>query len=119
LEEDDDYGVLRPTNFALKNSISLVRKVAKKLGESFSKASVSTDEEGGIRLTWSNQNADDEVRLICAAKEGEATYVYYQFGKKYGVRKNVTTTFLSSCLKRLNDERANRGESTRENVSSL
>jgi uncharacterized protein YuzE len=54
LEEDetDEYGILQPTQFAFKLAMRLVVEAYEVMGDSFPRASASTDEQGGIRLTW-------------------------------------------------------------------
>jgi hypothetical protein len=69
LEEDetDEYGVLQPSQTAFKLAMHFVVETYDLMGDRFPKASVSMDEHGSIRLTWSKLEPDCEVRLICPA----------------------------------------------------
>ncbi|QYU66736.1 hypothetical protein J4558_17415 [Leptolyngbya sp. 15MV] len=71
LEEDeaDDYGILQPSQLAFKLAMQFIVEAYESLGESFPRDSVSTDEKGGIRLTWSKLEPECEVRLICPAAQ--------------------------------------------------
>ncbi len=55
LEEDesDEYGILQPSQSAFKLAMLLVIEAYEVMGDSFPRASASTDEQGSIRLTWS------------------------------------------------------------------
>jgi hypothetical protein len=66
LEEDetDEYGVLQPSQAAFKLAMRLVLEAYDAMGDSFPKASASTDEQGSIRLTWSKLESDCEVQRL-------------------------------------------------------
>ena len=53
LEEDetDEYGILQPSQSAFKLAMRLVVDAYEAIGDRFPRASASTDERGGIRLT--------------------------------------------------------------------
>lgn len=70
--------------------------------DSFPKAWVSTNDEGGIRLTWSQLEAETEVRLVCGAQADKSTYLYHEKGQKYGVVNDVSGLSLAGWLQWLN-----------------
>ena len=104
LEEDetDDYGILQPSQSAFKSAMRLVVEAYEIMGDSFPRASASTDEQGGIRLTWSKLEPDCEVRLICPADANQSLYLYHELGENYAVENSVTTSILVQWLEWLN-----------------
>ncbi|MCU0567198.1 MAG: hypothetical protein MUF49_11440 [Oculatellaceae cyanobacterium Prado106] len=106
LEEDetDDYGILQPSQPAFKLAMRFIVEAYESLGESFPRASVSTDEKGGIRLTWSKLEPECEVRLICPADSGQEMYLYHELGDTYAIEQNVTSSTLVQWLRWLKPE---------------
>lgn len=104
LQEDseDDDGILKPTPYAFDRAWKLVSAAYEFMRDSFPKAWVSTNDEGGIRLTWSQLEAEAEVRLICASQANKATYLYHEKGKKYDVVHDVSGRSLALWLQWLN-----------------
>jgi hypothetical protein len=100
LEEDetDEYGVLQPSQTAFKLAIHFVVETYDLMGNRFPKASVSTDEHGSIRLTWSKLEPDCEVRLICPAHADQTAYLYHELGSSYAVERDVTVSNLMQWL---------------------
>lgn len=80
LEEDetDEYGTLQPTQSAFKPAMRLVVEAYEVMGDRFPRASASTDEHGGIRLTWSKLEPECEVRLVCPAYADRQAYLYHE-----------------------------------------
>ena len=68
----------------------------------FPKASASTDEEGGIRLTWTKLEPECEVRLICPARADRSAYLYHELGESYAVEHDVSASVLVHWLEWLN-----------------
>ena len=104
LEEDetDEYGVLQPSQYAFKSVMRLVVDAYEAMGDSFPRASASTDEQGGIRLTWSKQAPSGEVRLVCPSDASQQTYLYHELGDNYAVERDVTVSILVQWLEWLN-----------------
>jgi hypothetical protein len=104
LEEDetDEYGQLQPTQSAFKRVMQLVVEAYDAIGDRFQKASVSTDDQGGIRMTWSKPDADCEVRLICPAQADQPAYIYHELASDYAVEQNVSGAVLAEWLEWLN-----------------
>ncbi|MEH1979307.1 MAG: hypothetical protein V7L27_08575 [Nostoc sp.] len=104
LEEDetDEYGILQPSQSAFKLAMRLVVDAYDTMGDRFPKASVSTDEQGGIRLTWSKQPPECEVRLVCPASAEQQAYLYHELGDNYAVERDVTASILVQWLEWLN-----------------
>lgn len=100
-DDEDDEGILKPTAYAFDKAWKLVYAASQFMKNNFPKAWVSTNDEGGIRLTWS-QKAEAEVRLICATQANKPTYLYYEHGKKYGVVNDVSGLSLAGWLQWLN-----------------
>ncbi len=104
LEEDetDEYGILQPSQAAFKLAMRFVVEAYDAMGDRFPKASVSTDEQGSIRLTWSKLEPECEVRLICPAQADQSAYLYHELGNKYAVERSVTIPILLQWLEWLN-----------------
>jgi hypothetical protein len=100
LEEDetDEYGILQPSQFAFKLSMELVVEAYEAMGSRFPRASASTDEKGGIRLTWSKQSSECEIRLVCPADAKQEAYLYHEIGDTYAVEQSVTASVLVQWL---------------------
>jgi hypothetical protein len=104
LEEDetDEYGALQPSQSAFKLAMQFVVETYDVMNDRFPKASVSTDEQGGIRLTWSKLEPECEVRLICPAHADQQAYLYRELGNDYAVERDVTVSILLHWLEWLN-----------------
>lgn len=99
LEEDesDEYGILQPSQSAFKLAMRLIIEAYEAMGDSFPRASASTDEQGGIRLTWSKLESECEVRLVCPAN-AEQPYLYHELGDIYTVERDITASILVQWL---------------------
>jgi hypothetical protein len=104
LEEDetDEYGVLQPSQTAFKLAMHFVVETYDLMGDRFPKASVSTDEQGSIRLTWSKLEPDCEIRLTCPAYADQTAYLYHELGSSYAVERDVTVSNLMQWLEWFN-----------------
>lgn len=58
----------------------------------------STDEQGGIRLTWSKLEPECQVRLVCPARADRQAYLYHELGDAYAVEQNVKASVLVHWL---------------------
>ena len=94
LEEEDEYGTLKPTDYAFKTTINLLLEAYEHLGEKFPKGTASTDDEGGIRLNWKNRTQDSRVCLFCPANPAETAYIYHQKNDEYASDEKVSGTAL-------------------------
>jgi hypothetical protein len=101
-DETDEYGRLQPTQSAFKRTMQLVIEAYDAIGDRFPKATVSTDEQGGIRVTWSKLDRDCEVRLVCPAKSEEGAYICHELGSEYAVVRGLTGGTLAQWLDWLN-----------------
>jgi hypothetical protein len=101
-EEADDYGILQPSQPAFKRAMRFIVEAYEAIGESFPRASVSTDEKGGIRLTWSKLEPECEIRLMCPAESNQEVCLYHELGETYAVEQNVTPSDLVQWLRWFN-----------------
>jgi hypothetical protein len=107
-EEEDEYGeIINPTDYATVIAIELISKAAKLIPSKFFKAWVSTEDSGGISLTWSKPELEKEVRLIIPPTPDRKIYLYHEKGAEYGVEYNVSAKtlgyWLSWCNSKVND----------------
>ena len=101
-EDEDDYGISKPTSYAFSTAWKVVLDASEFMGNSFPKASASTDDEGGIRLTWTRLKPEVEVRLVCPSKPDKQMYLYHELAEKYGVVDDVSALTLASWLQWFN-----------------
>lgn len=101
-EDEDDYGISKPTSYAFSTAWKVVLDASEFMGNSFPKASASTDDEGGIRLTWTRLKPEVEVRLVCPSRPDKQMYLYHELAEKYGVVDDVSALTLASWLQWFN-----------------
>ena len=98
-DEEDEYGeVINPTEYAIEVAIELVSKTARSISEQFFKAWVSTEDSGGVVLTWSKPELDKKVRLVIPPIPDRKIYLYHEMAEEYGVEYNVSAKTLSEWL---------------------
>jgi hypothetical protein len=98
LEEDDDYGILRPTDHAFKTAMNLVLEAHTSLQDAFPRASATTDHLGGVRLTWKNPQFGKTVRLTSPANPTQTVDLYHSSADVYAVEDLTSTTSLAHWL---------------------
>ena len=102
LEEEDDYGVLRPTDYAFKTTMSLLLEAYEMMGDRFPKGSSCTDEEGGITIDWTSQDAGRAIVLFCPSSLEKSTRIYRDNNDEYGSDNEVSVSKLVSWLEWFN-----------------
>jgi hypothetical protein len=102
LEEEDEYGILRPTEYAFRTAMKFVVEAYDSMGNSFPKCSTGTDDQGSIRLAWQNINGDRRVRLFCPHSSDEKAYIYHMSGE-YGSKDITSAVILVDRLKWFNE----------------
>ena len=105
----DDDGVLAPTKHSMTQTTSLLIQAStivwrhtSGLAFTFPRGFVSTDSEGGLRIEWTKPGAS--LRLVIAANNHGKSYLYYEFGDKYGSERHVTAELLGRWLVRFLSE---------------
>lgn len=102
-EDEDEYGVLKPTTHAFNTAWVLVSGASELLKKSFPKASASTDDKGGVRLTWTRLEPEREIRLVCPSDKSKKTYLYHESSNKHGIIEDVTALTLAGWLQWFNN----------------
>lgn len=106
-EESDEYGILRPTSYALSKTQELLMELsvicimsADVRGEGwiFPRGAVTTDEAGGIHIEWLEGNA--AIRIVIPSDDSKCPYIYHEHGSEYGA-KGLSTYVLANYLKDL------------------
>jgi hypothetical protein len=103
LQEEEECDISKPTPHSFTTAWRLVNEASKLRGKYFQKATVATDDEGGIRLRWRNPNKDREVRLYCPANPTKKMYIYHEEDDSYGAEYNVSGRTLANWLYWLSD----------------
>ncbi len=98
LEEEDEYGILRPTEYAFRTAMQLVLGAYDSMGDNFPNASVCPDEKGGIMLDWSKDNPPCAIHLFCPSSPEIKAYIYHQNGDDYAGDYEVSSSRLSYWL---------------------
>ena len=98
LEEEDEYGILKPTEYAFRTAMKLVLGAYDSMGNSFPKASACPDEKGGIMLDWSKENLSCTIHLFCPSSPEIKAYIYHQTGEVYAGDYEVSSSRLSYWL---------------------
>jgi hypothetical protein len=98
LEDEDDYGILKPSDRAFKTVMNLVLDANSLMKNSFPRASASTDHEGGIRLTWQKLEPERTVRLFCPASPEHPVDIYHATNDEYAVEDLVSVSTLVHWL---------------------
>ena len=84
-EEADEYGMLRPTQFAYDTACGILIDTATALaaeGLMLPYGCASTDSEGGVRIEWNCSSSS--VRLVVSSSAQKQAYVYHEVGNEYG-----------------------------------
>jgi hypothetical protein len=98
-DEEDEYGeIIIPAEYSIQTAIELVSKAANLIPQRFFKAWVSTEDSGGVVLTWSKPQSDKKVRLVLPSKPDCKTYLYHEIADEYGIEYNVSAKTLSHWL---------------------
>ena len=95
-DETDEYGVLRPTPHALNTTIIVLLGSLPHVNV-FPRGCVTTDEQGGLRIEWSDN--DRAVHLVVPATDGGPSYIYHELGDTYGTERSVTANVLARWLR--------------------
>ena len=103
LEQEDEYEILRQSEYAFRTAMKLIVETYDILGDGFPKASTGTDDIGSIRLAWQNVNADRRVRLFCPHNADEKAYIYHQKSEEYGSEDITSAVILVDRLKWFNE----------------
>lgn len=102
-EDEDDYGILKPSDYAFKTVLNLISKAYSHMGSCFPKASASTDHEGGIRLAWTSLQPERTVRLFCPSSPERPVDIYHSTSDEYAVEDVVSVSTLVQWLEWFNE----------------
>ncbi|MBW4508026.1 MAG: hypothetical protein KME64_16155 [Scytonematopsis contorta HA4267-MV1] len=101
-EDEDDYGILKPSDYTFKTALNLISSAYDQMGSSFPKASVSTDDEGGIRLSWTRHNPKRVVRLFCPSSAEKKVDIYHSTAEDYAIEDVFEAATLVNWLEWFN-----------------
>ncbi|MEG4320971.1 MULTISPECIES: hypothetical protein [unclassified Microcoleus] len=102
LEEEDEYGILRPTEYAFRTAIKLVVEAYDRMGNNLTKCSTGTDDQGSIRLDWTSLELDRTIRLFCPHNGSDKAYIYYHKSEEYGSEDITSAATLTHWLEWFN-----------------
>ena len=102
LEEEDEYGILRPTEYAFRTAMKLVVEAYDSMGNSFPKCSTGTDDQGSIRLAWTSLELDRTIRLFCPFSAEQPVDIYHHAKNEKAVEDIVSSSTLVYWLQWFN-----------------
>jgi hypothetical protein len=102
LEEEDEYGILRPTDYAFRTAMKLVVEAYDSMENNFPKCSTGTDDQGSIRLAWTSLKLDRTIRLFCPHNGSQKAYIYYHRIEEYGSEDIASAATLTHWLEWFN-----------------
>ena len=85
--ERDEFGPLRPSLHAASHCNKLLLLLDLE-GHYVAPADVSSDRDGGIRITWSCSTRETE--LVCPSDEDERPYIYFSDSVQFGADEDIT-----------------------------
>ena len=94
LEEEDEYGILRPTEYAFRTAMKLVVEAYDSMGNSFPKCSTGTDDQGSITLDWTSLEPERTVRLFCPFNAEKPVDIYHHAKNENAVEDIVSSTVV-------------------------
>ena len=75
-EDEDDWGVTRPTTFAWQKSLKCLEEIEKYMQSNFPLGFANLASNGGIDLIWKNHKKENEVIVFIPSKEDENISLY-------------------------------------------
>lgn len=104
---EDEYGILRPTDFAFEAAVSLLIDCAIELSvthhRKMPRGCASSDSEGGIRIEWVRPQTSVHL-AIPAQQQPRRCYIYHEDAGDFGVEHAVSAKELAVWLARVEDE---------------
>jgi len=77
LEEEDDYGLLKPSQYAFKTAMDWLLDAYVMMGETFPRESTCTDPVGRITVDWTRRDPKRKVRLFCPSTAEQPVDIYH------------------------------------------
>ncbi len=102
LEASDDYRILKPTEYAFKTAMQLVVDAYEVMESDFPKGSASTEDRGGIKITWKNRETRRLVRLFCPCNSEQPVDIYHDSSDEYNVEDVYSVSTLVHRLEWFN-----------------
>ncbi len=94
-----DEEEIPPADHVVEQILELTPFAKQLLAQDWSQPWITTDESGGIRLSW--RHGSRELRAVLLAEPRER-YIYWQEGSRYGVIPNFVSATLFAWLRWLN-----------------
>jgi hypothetical protein len=103
-DDEDEYGILKPSDFAFKTALDLVVEAHSMMGSSFPRASACTDHQGGVSLTWTSVHPACKVRLFCPFidDDEQPVRIYHRKDDEHGSEKVISVAILVDRLQWFN-----------------
>jgi len=102
LEASDDYGILKPTEYAFKTAMQFLVDAYEIMKSDFPKDSASTDNRGSIKITWINRETKRLVRLFCPCNSEQPVDIYHDSSDDYDVEDVSSVSTLVHRLEWFN-----------------
>ena len=93
-EEEDEYGILKPTDYAFKTVMNLVLEAGSLMGSNFPRGSACPDDEGGITITWNSKEQERSIVLFCPCNTEQRAYVFHRSSRENSTEFDVSASTL-------------------------
>ncbi len=103
-DDEDDEEQIKPTEYAFSRSLRLLLDTQALRLQSFPRASVTADFNGGIRLQWKAN--DRQLRVVIPSHVDGHHYLYHESGDLFEAMDDPSPVTLAEWLRWLTDERA-------------
>lgn len=101
-DDEDEYGLLKPSDYAFKTAVTLVLEAHSVMGINFPKASACTDHQGAISLTWKSIQPARKVRLFCPFTDEQLIRIYHRQDDEHGSQNVISVATLVDRLQWFN-----------------
>ena len=93
-EEEDEYGVIKPTDYAFQTVMKLVLEAGSLMGSNFPKGSACPDDEGGITITWNSKEPERNIVLFCPCNSEKQAYIFHRSSNENSTEFDVSASAL-------------------------
>ena len=97
-EDEDEYGILKPTDYAFMTVMNLVLEAGSLMGSNFPRGSACPDDEGGITITWTSQEPERNLVLFCPCNREKRAYIFHRSSNEHSTEYEVSPSTLVNWL---------------------
>lgn len=95
--EEDQYGLVRPSQHAFKWCFSLLAEIVQRSGTMRAPSDVAADRNADIRISW--RLGGRLAELVCPSDQAEDPYIYHSSEQEFAIAERVTAEQLSGWIR--------------------